>query len=178
MALVDEEPNVRMSAAGALGEFGGELAICSLLLALKDQNQWVKCAALRSIGMLKVAEAEPAISELAETAEGLVLIAVLRTMYEINLETSRRLAIKVLACNDAEVVKAAIEILMNFDDSWLDEQSERLLFHELWDIRSIFIKALAEHRGAAAHPLLKSALERETDDFVRRQIIDLIGGFS
>jgi HEAT repeat protein len=175
MALVDEEPNVRMAAAGALGEFGGDLATHSLMLALKDSNQWVKCAALRSLGTLRVAQAEPAIAELAGCSEGLVLIAALRTMLEISKDAARRLSVKALEHSDTEVVKAAIEMLSNIDDNWIDEQSDRLLSHELWDIRSIYIKALAEHRGIKALPALKSALEKESDDFVRRQIIDLIG---
>jgi HEAT repeat protein len=178
MALVDEEPNVRMAAAGALGEFSGEYSARSLMLALKDQNQWVKCAALRSISSLRIAEAESAIAELAASSEGIVLIAALKTMLEINRESAKQLCIRALEHNDNEIVKVAIEILMYIDDSWLDEQSDRLLFHEQWDIRSIFIKALAEYRGATALPLLKSALERETDDLVKRQLIDLIGEFS
>jgi HEAT repeat protein len=178
MALVDEEPNVRMAAAGALGEFSGEYSARSLMLALKDQNHWVKCAALRSIGSLRIAEAEPAIAELAAESEGIVLIAALKTMLEINGEAARQLCIRALEHKDDEIVKSAIEILMNIDDSWLDEQSDRLLFHEQWDIRSIFIKALAEARGAKALPLLKTAFDRETDDLVKRQLLDLIGEFS
>lgn len=178
MSLVDEEPNVRMAAAGALGEFGGELAINSLILALKDPNQWVKCAALRSLGMLKVSESKSAIEELANRSEGLVLIAALRTMLEIDPESARQLCIKALGQGDDEVVKAAIEILSHIDDSWVDDQAERLLFHKQWDIRSIFIKALAEYRGRDALPLLEAALKSETDDLVRRQIMDLIGELS
>ncbi|GAM08186.1 phycocyanobilin lyase subunit alpha [Geobacter sp. OR-1] len=178
MALVDEEPNVRMAVAGALGEFGGDFVVQPLMLALKDQNQWVKCAALRSLGALRVADAEPAISELVANSEGIVLIAALKTMLEINGESAKRLCIKALEHGDSEIVKAAVEILIHIDDSWLDDQSDRLLFHDQWDIRSIFIKALAEYRGAKALPLLKAALERETDDLVRRQLTDLLGEFT
>lgn len=178
MALVDEEPNVRMAAAGALGEFCGESVTNALMLALKDPNQWVVCAALRSLATLRVAEAESAITELAGQSEGVVLIAALRTMLDINTETARRLSAKALEHSDPEVVKTAIEILMNGDESWIDEQSERLLSHEQWDIRSIFIKALAEHRGLRALSILRGVLESETDDFVRRQITGIIGGLS
>lgn len=178
LALVDEEPDVRMAAAGALGALGGELAVQSLLLALKDQNQWVKCAALRSLGMLRVAEAEPAIIELVAHSEGLVLIAALRTMLEINAEKACRLADLALGNPDKEVVKASIEILSYFDGSWLDEHRERLLFHEHWDVRSLFIKALAEHRGDKALPALQEALELEKDDLVKRQILETMDGLS
>ncbi len=178
LALVDEEPDVRMAAAGALGALGGELAVQSLLLALKDQNQWVKCAALRSLGTLRVAEAEPAIVELVNHSEGLVLIAALRTMLEINAEKACRLACLGLEHPDKEVVKASIDILSYFDDSWLDEHSARLLFHEHWDVRSLFIKALAEHRGHKALPALREALELEQDDLVKRQILETMDGLS
>ncbi len=178
LALVDEEPDVRMAAAGALGSLGGELAVQSLLLALKDQNQWVKCAVLRSLGTLRVAEAEPAIVELVNHSEGLVLIAALRTMLEINAEKACWLADLALADPDKEVVKAAIDILSFFDDNWLDKHRERLLFHEHWDVRSLFIKALVEHRGESALPALRKALELEKDELVKRLILETMDGFS
>jgi HEAT repeat protein len=178
MALVDEEPDVRMSAAGALGALGGEQAVQSLLVALKDQNQWVKCAALRSLGALHVAEAEPSIVELIDQSEGLVLIAALRTLQEINSDRAIQLARQALEHSDKEVVKAALEILSLTDEAWLDEYRDRLLCHEHWDIRSLFIKAFAEHRGKLAIPSLQEALNRETDDLVKRQILDTLEGLS
>lgn len=178
MALFDEEPNVRMAAAGALGEFGGEQSAASLILALDDQNPWVKCAALRSLASLKVAEAEPAIARLALHSDGLVLIALLRAMLEISVEAAKDLSVKALGHDDSEVVKTAIEILTRIDDIWMDEQAERLISHEQWDIRSLFVKALAEHRGVESLPILKAALETEKDELVRRLITDLIGGLS
>ena len=178
MALVDEEPDVRMSAAGALGALGGEQAVQSLLVALKDQNQWVKCAALRSLGALHVAEAEPYIVELIDQSEGLVLIAALRTLQEINSDRAIQLARQALEHSDKEVVKAAVEILSLTDEVWLDDYRDRLLCHDHWDIRSLFIKAFAEHRGKLAIPFLQEALNRETDDLVKRQILDTLDGLS
>ncbi|MSM41306.1 MAG: HEAT repeat domain-containing protein [Geobacter sp.] len=178
LALVDEEPDVRMAAAGALGALGGESAEQALLVALKDQNSWVKCAALRSLGALRVAAAESAIVGLIEETDGLVLISALRTLLDINGERAHQLARNALAHPDKEVVKAAVEILSHTNDSWLDEFRDRLLFHEHWDIRSLFIKALAEHRGVQALPALQEALKCEPDDLVRRQIMDIVDGFA
>ena len=178
LALVDEEPDVRMAAASALGALGGDQAVQSLLVALSDRNPWVKCAALRSLGTLRVNAAEPIIVELIEHAEGLVLMAALNALVEINGGLAHQMAKKALEHQDQEVVKAAVEILSLTDDSWIEEYGDRLLSHEYWDIRRLFINALARHRGKESLPLLRSALESEPDDLVKQQIMDLMEGLA
>lgn len=178
MALVDEEPEVRMSAAGALGALGGDQAVRALIVAIHDDNQWVKCAALRSLGMLRVADAESAISELAENEEGLVLISAVKALSEINVEKARHMAVALLGHADKEVVKASLEILLHDDGSWIEDACERLVSHESWDIRNLFIRVLADHRGRMALPILRDALRNETDDLVRKQISDIMDDLS
>lgn len=175
MSLVDEEPEIRMSAAGALGGIGGDQAVRALLLAVRDTNPWVKCAALRSLGGLRVAQAEASIMEMVEREEGLVLISALKALFEINRENALSLAMSLLNHDDKEVVKAALEVLSHSDGSWLEENCQLLLSHKSWDIRSLFIKVLADHCGSRAIPILEEALKSEQDDLVRRQISDLIG---
>lgn len=178
MALVDEEPEVRMSAAGALGALGGDQAIKALLVAIYDGNQWVKCAALRSLGMLRVSEAEASILEMVEQEEGLVLISALKAIFEINSEKALPLATTLLNHYDKEVVKAALEILSHSGGIWLEENCQRLVSHESWDIRSLFVRVLVDHCGKRAIPILREALKNEPDDLVRKQIADLIGDLS
>ena len=49
MALVDEDPDVRMAAAETLGEVGDRGVVTALTHALGDEDAWVQCAALKSI---------------------------------------------------------------------------------------------------------------------------------
>lgn len=178
MALVDEDTDVRLAAAGALGEIGGEEVLEPLLLALKDEDPWVQCAALRSLGRLRHPGARQPIVALLESADGLVTITALETLAEIGGEGVAVLVTRALDNPDEEVVKAAIGILAEQgENGWLDEYRERLLAHPHWDVRSSFIKALVANRGSDALPLLRSALDTETDELVREQILDFMDRF-
>jgi HEAT repeat protein len=175
MALVDEEADVRIAAAGALGEIGGADVLEPLLLAMKDEDPWVKCAALKSLGKLRHRGAQEAIVELLATAaDGLVTISALKTLAEIGGEGVPELVKNALAHPDEEVVKTAIDILSPQGDDWLDEYREMLLAHPHWDVRRSFIKVMVANRGAEAIPYLRSALDAETDDLVREQILDIM----
>ncbi|HEY3368643.1 MAG TPA: HEAT repeat domain-containing protein [Symbiobacteriaceae bacterium] len=63
----DENPVVRLSAAYALGNVGGELAILALIGALQDPDFGVRLAALRTLGELGAVQACPAILRVAAT---------------------------------------------------------------------------------------------------------------
>jgi HEAT repeat protein len=128
--------------------------------------------------MLRVIEAESSIEGLVAGEEGLVLISALKAMLEINRGKACHLAVTLLDHGDKEVVKAALEILLHTDGAWIDDFCDRLVAHESWDIRSLFIKALAGHRGKKAIPVLQESLKTEPDDLVRQQISDLIGDLS
>jgi len=177
MALVDEDPDVRIAAAGALGDIGGDDVLEPLLLALKDDDPWVKCAALKSLGNLRNDAALPAIVELFESAEGLVLISVLDTVAQIGGDKGTALVEMALENHDEEVVKAAINILSLNGDGWIHAYRDKLLSHPHWDVRSSFVKAMAARMGEKALPYLRSALETESDESVKGQIVELMDRF-
>ena len=174
MALADEDADVRVAAAGALGEFGVEEVLDPLLLALQDEDLWVKCAALKSLGKLRNERALPCIAEIVSHAEGLELISALEALAEIGGEKVAALVKKALENPDEEVVKAAIEILVRNGDAWIDEYQDTLLGHYHWDVRRSFINAMAAQRGAKALPLLRSSFETESDNLVKETIAALM----
>jgi HEAT repeat protein len=177
MALADEDVDVRIAVAGALGEIGGDNVLGPLLLALKDEDLWVKCAALKALGRLHNEKALPAIVEILENAEGLQLISALETVAEIGGKEVLEVIKKGLDNSDEEVVKAAIGILARKGGVWIDEYEEKLLFHNHWDVRRSFIKAIAEQRGEKAMPLLKIAYAAESDSLVKETIAEIMGRF-
>jgi HEAT repeat protein len=177
LALVDENADVRIAAAGALGEIGGEDVLDPLLLMLKDEDPWVKCAALKSLGKLKYAEARQSIVDLMDgTPDGFLTISALEALDEIDGE-GEKFAKNALQNHDEEVVKAAIQILSRHGDGWMDEYLERLLGHPHWDVRRNFIIVMVDNWGEKAIPHLKSALESESDDLVREQILNIMDRF-
>jgi HEAT repeat protein len=175
MALVDEDADVRAAVAEALGESGGDEVVAPLLLVLKDEDPAVRCAALKSLGKLRPAGARQAIVELLDSpGDGLLTISALNTLAEIDGEGASEPVKKALANPDEEVVKTAMDILSRFGDDWLDEYREMLLCHPHWDVRRNFIRVLVENRGAKAVPYLESALETESDDLVKEQILNTL----
>lgn len=175
MALVDEDADVRAAVAEALGESGGDEVVAPLLLVLKDEDPAVRCAALKSLGRLRPAEARQAIVDLLDSpADGLLTISALNTLAEIDGEGASETVKKALANPDEEVVKTAMEILSRFGDGWLDEYRDMLLSHSHWDVRRNFIRTMSENRGAEAVPYLESALETESDDLVKEQILNIL----
>lgn len=177
MALADEDVDVRIAVAGALGAIGGDNVLEPLLLALKDDDLWVKCAALKALGRLRNEKALPAIVEILENSEGLQLISALETVAEIGGGEVQEIIKKGLDNSDEEVVKAAIQILARDGDAWIDEYEEKLLFHNHWDVRRSFIKAIAEQRGEKALSLFKIAFEAESDSLVKETIAEIMGRF-
>jgi HEAT repeat protein len=175
LALVDEDPDVRSAAAGALGEAGGEEVLAPLLLVLKDEDTGVKCAALKSLARLRHEGGLQAIVDLLQgSTDGLLTITALETVAGIGGERVLGVVKKSLENRDEEVVKAAIDILSRHGDEWLDEYGDMLLAHPHWDVRRCFIRILALKLGGDALPRLKSALDREADDLVREQILDIM----
>jgi HEAT repeat protein len=174
MALVDEDPEVRIAAAGALGEVGSEESLQPLLLALQDDDPWVQCAVLKGLGNLKDEAALPAIFQLFEHADGLVLLAALDAVAKIGGEKATAVVEKALDNADEEVVKAAIGILSLDGDNWVHTYRDKLLSHAHWDVRSTFIKTMVSQLGEKSIPYLRQALQTETDELVKGQIIELM----
>ncbi len=176
MALVDEDASVRIAAAGALGAKGGGEAVHALLLALQDEDPWVQCAAVKSLGGIGDRVALPAITELLVSSDGLVVIEALHALSRIDAEKSRGTIVAALDNGDADIVKAAIDILMEGgDDRWIDARCDMLLAHPDWDVRCRFIRLFADRRGDDALPLLKLRLSCETDEMVRALLNDILG---
>ncbi|MFZ3209744.1 MAG: HEAT repeat domain-containing protein, partial [Geobacteraceae bacterium] len=172
MALVDENNDVRVAAVAALGEIGGPEVIEPLLLILQDDDPWVQCAGLKSLGKLKDERALPAIVRVQENTEGMVKIAAIEALAEIGGAVAYSMVKQSLDNPDEEVVKAAINIMAAHGDDWLEEYVDKLIAHYHWDVRSSFVKVMADMWGDRALPYLKAALVQETDDLVRGRIMD------
>lgn len=174
LALTDENAGVRIAAASTLGETGKQNAVEPLVLVLADPDPWVRCAALRSLGKIGGTIALVAIEGALDEADGLVSLAALDALKHFDTDRSRQLARRATAASNSDVVKSAIELLSELEDSWLDEHLQEFLQHPLWDVRNMVVRYLAEKRGQASLPLLRKALETETDDLVRGRILEIL----
>lgn len=174
LALTDENPGVRIAAAATLGETCSQNAVEPLVLVMVDPDPWVRCAALRSLGKIGGDIALAAIESALDEADGLVSLAALDALRHFDTEKSRQLARRVTAASNSDLVKSAIELLAELEDPWLDEHWQEFLLHPHWDVRNSIVRFLAEKQGQEALPLLRRALETETDDLVRGRIVEIL----
>lgn len=177
MALTDENTGVRIAAASSLGEMGRQESVPPLVLVVADPDPWVRCAALRSLGKIGGEVALAAIERAFDGADGLVSLAALDALRGFDSDRSRELARQATTNNDGDVVKAAIEILAEAGDPWLADHIEEFLGHLHWDVRNTAIRYLAETGGRESLPLLRAALDKETDDLVKSRIVEILERF-
>src|SRR5512133_74471 len=80
IALVDEDPDVRIAAAEAVGEVGDTSVVKVLYHALNDEDAWVQCAALRSLARISPESTLHAVNTVFPRAEGLLMITCLQLL--------------------------------------------------------------------------------------------------
>jgi HEAT repeat protein len=174
MALTDENSGVRIAAAAILGETGEQNAVEPLVLVLADPDPWVRCAALRGLGKIGGNIALDAVESALDEVDGLVSLAALDALRHFDTDRSRLLARRATASSNSDVVKAAIGLLAELADPWIEEHWKEFLCHPHWDVRNTIVRYLPEKLGQEALPILQEAFETETDDLVRVQIVEVL----
>jgi HEAT repeat protein len=179
MALTDEDAEVRRTAVDILGGCGDGQAIDGLRLALQDEDIWVRSAAVRAYGRLGGVSVFAEIHQITKDPVGLVSIAALETLLDLDLATACPCLIEALDHQDEEVVSASLNMLSKCGGGeWLKTHADRLINHSFWAVRIHFVRYLVESRGVGARPLLEERLQVETEDLVRQQIQDLLEDIS
>lgn len=177
LALTDEDGDVRRLAAEALGGIGDEQAASALGLALGDEDIWVRAAAVRALGRLGSGEVVPLLRQALSDSVGMVAIAALETMAGIDREASFPLTVQALQHPDEEVVNAALNLLAAAGRAdWIGTVRGQMLDHPHWEVRSTFVRTMAELEGSACLRHLEDRLLVEGEELVRQQIRDLIAG--
>jgi len=105
----DEEPNVRATAALALGDLEAREALKSLINALQDQNWNVRCCAAKSLGLMKSDEAvQPMGNILKRDIYYLVRINVVEALASIKGPAAINILLKVGLKDENPYVKKAV----------------------------------------------------------------------
>lgn len=178
LAMTDEDPEVRRLAVGALGSAPVEEGVGLLSLALQDDDLWVRAMVVRTLGQFGPPAVQLVEMALADPV-GLVAIAALETLADISFEQSYPKIVQALQHPDQEVVVAALQLLANGERrDWLPESAHRLLNHPHWEVRSGFVRLLAELEGPSAREHLESRFLVEGEDLVREQILQVLSDLS
>jgi HEAT repeat protein len=172
LALTDEDAEVRRVAAEVLGGCDDEWAIPPLTLTLSDPDLWVRAAAVRALGRLPGGAQE--ISAALHDPVGLVRIAALETLCEIDSEAAFPALLVALDYPDEEVVKASLRLLAASHRREWFSQGARLLNHRHREVRMAVARLLVEGGGAQSAALLENRLSVEGDELVRGQLVGLL----
>ncbi|MBI5286534.1 MAG: HEAT repeat domain-containing protein [Deltaproteobacteria bacterium] len=177
LALADEDEEVRLTATKVLGDMEAKEATAPLLSALKDNNIWVRCAAIEGLSKLGGDRAMAAIKEaILEEKDGVLVMAGLEALGRIARDRVDiiPLIVQALSHPDAEVVKTAVEVLGRTGKGAIVDKLLPLLEHNDWVVRLAVVSVLHEVGGSQVRDLLKAHLEREEDELVRRKISELV----
>jgi len=164
-ALEDDESEVRLRAAKALGAVGGRAAVRPLLRALSEPSRW---STIR-IGDILASMGEPVASELLEEFPRLSLharIAALDILGRIrSLQAIPWLRAR-LADPEQDVRARAAHALGQIGDVEAGEDLLRALDDPAWPVRAMAAKSLGKLRYRRAIPKLSAAL-RDREWWVR-----------
>jgi HEAT repeat protein len=170
-ALSDEEPDVRLAAARALGrmrdEDGSVIGFDRLVeLSRREDDPRLRGASARALGDSGDPRALAPLGALVK-AEPMVAVAALEALGRIVDPGRTELYIEALAHSDAEVVKAALRALS------VEAQARGLahvgacLDHAAWDVRRLAAELLGRAGGETALGLLRGRLALEDEPLVK-----------
>jgi HEAT repeat protein len=176
LACADEAPAVRIAAAVALGGSTDARALDDLERLAGDENAAVRGAALRAAGALRPHAAEELTRRLALLERGVeeggpVAIAALEALRALGDPRALGAAIRGLAADAPELVRAAVACLGRIAEVPDLERLLPLLEHASWAVRAEVIRVVEERGVRRAVPALLRRLEQERDEFVREAML-------
>ena len=151
-----------------------------LILTLKDEDMWVKVAALESLGKIGKENVIKIMKGLVDDANGMIVCAALEAMVSIavrepqTIEEIKPWVAKCLFHNDAEVVKVATQVMMRIDEEGAVNAIIPLLEHSDWDVRVQVVDILSKRKDGFIRTCLETHFKIETDDLVKQKITEAL----
>jgi HEAT repeat protein len=171
LALTDEDSEVRRCSAEALGMIKNIQAVDALALALFDEDLWVRATVIRSLGKIKAKRSVSLIKEALGDPIGLVCIAGLEALAELDPEAAFPLLIAALYHQDEEVVNAALlQLVATGRRDWLATMTDVLINHPHWEVRLNYARCLGSLDGPEYHKIIEDRLMVEGEAMVRQQL--------
>lgn len=174
IALADEDDDVRTAAATALGKLGGEEVREPLLLVLQDQSPWVCRAAVKSLVSHGFEESFQALAALVHDSPGMVRLAALEGLGQLDRDRAVPYMIEALADPDSEMLRIAVQVLTGQGAGWIAEHGRTLFAHPEATVRMRVAAAVASCLGIDAKRLLVDALAEEVDPAAREHLQTLV----
>ncbi len=172
--LQNQDANVRITAAWALGEIKDSQAVAPLIQALQDRDSWVRSRAAEALGKIKDRQAVAPLIQalqdrdswvrsrvaeaLAKIKDSQVVAALIQALHDQDSDVRSRVAEALREIKNSQAVVALIQALHD-QDSW---------------VRSIAAQALKEIKDSQAVAPLIQALNHQ-DSWVRSIAAQALG---
>jgi len=168
-ALADEELEVRLAAARALGRLGHVEPLVMLLGSSDEQD--VIVGALRALADADPDRAVAAARPLIVRNEPAVVCAVVEAIGRIESPERDDVLFTALGHADPEVVKVAVSELGRHPDARALARLGSCLDHPSWEVRRLASELLGQSKTVpGARELLRARLEREKEPVVREAL--------
>ncbi len=175
-ALTDEEPQVRRAAVRALGRASDANAVERLVEIVRtSEDTDLVVSAIQALGESDGAQVLQVLRPVARSGAPVVAVAAVEAI--ARLSDSRRIdaLIDSLSHVDAEVVKAALQMLVSESDLRTNAHLGACLDHEAWDVRRLAADLLGRIGGDSVTALLRTKLALEPEPLVRDAILRALG---
>ncbi len=174
VALTDESPEVRRVTAELWGANCPPGSVENLGRILRDEDLWVRCAAIRALGESGDAAALPILRAHVDAADGIELITRIEAIARLAGEAAIPDLRPRLGHEDPEVAKAALEQIARLDPAAGEAVAAEviaLLDHHDPEVRFAAIRFVAERPGMQALPALRRRRMAERDPAVRGALL-------
>jgi HEAT repeat protein len=183
-ALADEEHEVQLAAARALGRLGRSEALVGVVSDTRDPA--LAGAALRALGEADPGRALASARPLVTHPDAAIACAAVEAIGQLavnrasghatgSMEAEREDALfSALEHSSAEVVKLALSLVGAAPGSRALARLGLCLDHGSWEVRRLAAELLGQDRRAEAEGLLRARFERERDPIVRDAIASAV----
>jgi HEAT repeat protein len=174
-ALTDEEPEVQLAAARALGKMrdgeGRAVGVSHLLEVIRDSlDEGLALAALEALGHAGDPVALEDLKRVAKEGAPMRAVVAVEAIGRLNAPDRYDALAEMLRQAEAEVVKAALSAMARTDDPRVELHLGSCLAHDAWDVRRLSADLLGHRGGAPAKKLLQDRLSIEEEPLVREAI--------
>ncbi|MCA9575153.1 MAG: HEAT repeat domain-containing protein [Sandaracinaceae bacterium] len=171
LSLSDDDVNVRVAAAEALGVLGRVLGADSLRgalrVALEADTPAVVAAAARALALAGDTRSVPVLREKLQSERPGVALSALEALRVLQAPLDDALA-DLARHSDEEVVKQALSLSLRGDPETALRVAGEALRHVAWHVRAVAVNALADVPGGV--DVLRAHADAETDPHVRRAL--------
>jgi HEAT repeat protein len=158
-----------MLAVRKLAESGERHHVGSFARMLGDEDDRVRVAVLKAIGLLGSHDLVPDVIPLLKDPNGFIVTTAVEALGKLNGDEARRALVAILSRSDKEIKRAALNALSAFDDA--EDLIVPFLNDPDWATRVVAAQGLQSSDKEFVRKELVNALQGEDDAVVRKALM-------